>query len=152
VVRQVRDRLVVEIDDVAEIDGRPRNRLVLAELPVGRLRSAMSMPRNALLAPIACGSSMAVAIRSSILISSISNALTMWMQPACRSCATCGRSRSRSNCVFTASGVVITWLSASAVANILMRSVSIAPCGRSEAKPGLFQNALLVNSPQMTMR
>jgi hypothetical protein len=37
VVRQVRSRLVVEIDDVAKVDGR-RRRLVLAELPIGRLQ------------------------------------------------------------------------------------------------------------------
>ena len=35
VIRQVAGRLVVEIDHVAEVDGRPRHRLVLAELPVG---------------------------------------------------------------------------------------------------------------------
>ena len=38
VVGQVRGRLVVEIDDVTEIDGRPLDLLVLAELPVGGLQ------------------------------------------------------------------------------------------------------------------
>ena len=38
VVRQVRSRLVVEFDDVAEIDGGSGHRLVLAELPIGRLQ------------------------------------------------------------------------------------------------------------------
>ena len=40
------------------------------------------MPRNALLSPIACGSSMAVAIRSSRSMSSMSNALRICVQPA----------------------------------------------------------------------
>src|SRR5262245_6736089 len=95
------------------------------------------MPRKALLSPVmACGSSMAVAIRSSRLMSSMSKALRMWVQPAPSRRATCGWSRSRSNCVFTASGVVVTWLSASAVAKILTRSVSIGPYGGSnEVRP-----------------
>jgi hypothetical protein len=37
VVWQVRGRLIVEVDDVAEIDGGLGDRLVLAELPIGRL-------------------------------------------------------------------------------------------------------------------
>ena len=40
----------------------------------------------------------------------------------------------RSNCVFTASGAVVTWLSASAVANILTRSVSIGWSGLPRLK------------------
>src|SRR5262249_61282627 len=38
VIGQVGDRLVVEVDDVAEIHGRHRDFLVLAELPVGGLQ------------------------------------------------------------------------------------------------------------------
>ena len=38
VVRQIRHRLIVEIDDVAEIDGRLCHRLVLAELLIPRLQ------------------------------------------------------------------------------------------------------------------
>ena len=38
VIGQVGDRLVVVVDDVAEIDGRHRHLLVLAELSVGRLQ------------------------------------------------------------------------------------------------------------------
>src|SRR5262249_54070596 len=60
-----------------------------------------------------------------------SKALRICVQPACKSCATCSWSRIRSNCVFTASGVVVTWLSASAVAKILMRSVSMR-CPRTK--------------------
>jgi hypothetical protein len=37
-IRQVGRRLVVEVDDLAEIDGGSRDRLVLAELAVGRLQ------------------------------------------------------------------------------------------------------------------
>ena len=38
VVGQVGDRLVVEIDHVAEVDGRDRDLPVRAELPIGRLQ------------------------------------------------------------------------------------------------------------------
>ena len=41
------------------------------------------MPRNALISPVsACGSSIAVAMRSSRLMSSMSKALRIWVQPA----------------------------------------------------------------------
>ena len=49
-------------------------------------------------------------MRSSRSMSSMSKALRIWEQPAPRSCATCSWSRARSNCVFTASGAVVTWL------------------------------------------
>src|SRR5262245_22671011 len=109
------------------------------------------MPRKTLFSLlIACGSSSAVAMRSSRLMSSISKALRIWVQPARRSCATSSWSRVRSNCVFTASGVVVTWLSASAVAKILTRSDSIGRCTgssqRREAAPGsksALQNGFL---------
>ena len=35
VIRQIGDRLVVEIDHIAEIDGRIGDRLVVTELPIG---------------------------------------------------------------------------------------------------------------------
>ena len=125
-VGQVLDRVVVEGDDLTEIDGRAFHFLELAELPIGPVEVAEFNPLSALISALSASlSSMAVAIRSSRLMSSMSKALRMWTQPAFKSCVTSARSLTASNSVFTASGRVVTWLKASAVAKILMRIESI---------------------------
>src|SRR5205814_1809853 len=73
----------------------------------------------------ACGSSIAVVINSSRLMSSMSKALRIWVQPSRSSCTISSRSRAASNSVLIASGRVVTWLSASAVAKILIRMAFI---------------------------
>ena len=68
---------------------------------------------------------MAVAMRSSRLMSSISKALRIWVQPSRSSATTLAWSRCGRTRVLIASGAVVTWLSASAVAKILTRSMSM---------------------------
>ena len=125
-VGQVLDRVVVEGDDLTKIDGRALQFLELAELPIGHVEVAEFNPLSALISALSASlSSAAVAIRSSRLMSSMSKALRMWTQPAFKSCVTSARSLNASNSVFTASGRVVTWLKASAVAKSLMRIESI---------------------------
>ena len=106
VVGQVRDRAVVELDDVGDVDRRILDRLVLAELPVGDVQVAevhaaeLRHDRR----QTASGSSIAVAIRSSMLRSSMSKALRMWAQPARSSVTTSCWSWTGSNSVLIVSG------------------------------------------------
>ena len=83
-IGKISDRLVIEIDHFAEVERRGGRRLVLAELLVGGEEvaeiDALEDRRTSLVN--ACGSSIAVAIKSSTLMSSMSNALRMWAQPA----------------------------------------------------------------------
>ena len=67
----------------------------------------------------------------------MSKAWRMWAQPWRKICTTSTRSCTRSKCVFTACGCVVTWLSASAVAKILTRMVSIlgTSAGRARSIP-----------------
>ena len=131
-VGQVLDRAVVESDDLTKIDRRSFHFFDLAELSVGHVEVGQISPLSALISLFnASRSSMAVAIRSSRLMSSMSKALRMWAQPALKSCATSKRSRTASNSVLTPSGRVVTWLKASAVAKILMRIESMT-CRRSK--------------------
>jgi hypothetical protein len=97
-------RLIVEVDDVAEVDRQHSDPLMLAELPVRHLQIGKIDPVKSLV----LAGAMAVAISSSRLMSSMSNVLRICVQPACNSCATSSWSRTRSNCVFTVSGVVVT--------------------------------------------
>ena len=59
----------------------------------------------------------------------MSNARRIWAQPSRRICVTSARSATASNCVFTASGRVVTWLKVSAVAKSLIRIAFIGRGG-----------------------
>ena len=107
-VREIGGRLVVEIDHLAEVDRGLGDLLVLAELPVGDVQVGKIDAAERLdLAGERLRVLHAVAISSSRLMSSMSKALRIWVQPACNSRATCCWSRVRSNSV-TASGAVVT--------------------------------------------
>src|SRR5262249_9142536 len=75
----------------------------------------------------ASGSSIAVVIRSSRLTVSTSKALRNWSQPARNRSIACWRFCVGSKWVFSVSGDETTWLKVSAVAKILIISVSVAP-------------------------
>jgi hypothetical protein len=110
VIRQIGGRLVVEVDDVAEIDDGHADVLVLAKLPVGRLQireidaaESLVLVGHCLRIVQGCGDKVL-----EVGFLEVQGFASMCMQPARRSCATCSWSEAWSNRVFTASGVVVT--------------------------------------------
>ena len=126
-VGQVGRRVVEELDHLAEVDDRIVDALVLAELMVGGVEvGEIDAVKGLDVGADAFGSSSAVEIRSSRLMDSMSKAWRIWAQPSRKICTTWARSCTGSKCVFTACGWVVTSLSASAVAKILTRIMSMA--------------------------
>ena len=89
VIGQIGGRLVVEVDDVAEIDRQHYDLLILAELPVRHLQIGEIDPAKRHILAHRLRVVHGGCDRSSRLMSSMSKALRICVQPACNSCATC---------------------------------------------------------------